>query len=242
MRGSRTNRRNERRRRVLLTLGLWLMAGAPARADGTTPQPAPPTGAVDAAAAPDAPSKPPSADAAPPPDPSPPPSAAPPPADSPPDAAASSAAAAPSSLKALTETGVRLYEQGDFAGAIQAFTLGYSLRPKPLFLFNIAQAYRKSGNDQTALEFYQRFIQIDPHSPYRAEADAYIAFLRGKLYPVAAPPAPPRPPPRPVYKKGWFWGVLTTSAAVTGIAVTLGIVLGTKDPVTTLGTVEPRFR
>ena len=223
---------------MLLTLGLWLMAGAHARADAPAPQPTPPP----SAAAPDAPSQAPPADVAAPPDPSPTGATAPSPPDSPPDAAAAPAPAGPTSLKALTETGVRLYEQGDFAGAIQAFTLGYSLRPKPLFLFNIAQAYRKSGRDQTALEFYERFIQIDPQSPYRAEADAYIVFLRGKLYPVATPPEPPRPPPRPLYKKGWFWGVLTTSAAVTGIAVTLGIVLGTRDPVTTLGTVEPRFR
>lgn len=221
------------------------MAGGYARADATAPPPAPETrgaDATDAAVAPDAPSPPPPADPAGPPDLSPKPAATPPPPDGPPDSAASPAPPGAASLKALTETGVRLYEQGDFAGAIQAFTLGYSLRPKPLFIFNIAQAYRKSGRDQTALEFYERFIQIDPRSPYRAEADAYIAFLRGKLYPVAAPLPPTRPPPRPLYKKGWFWGVLTTSAAVAGVAVTLGIVIGTKDPATTLGTIEPRFR
>lgn len=136
---------------------------------------------------------------------------------------------------------MRLYEQGDFAGAIEAFTQGYALRPKPLFLFNIAQAYRKSGHHRTALEFYEKFTRIDPRSPYRAEADAYIAYLRGNLR-LDVAPAAPAPPPRRVYKKGWFWGVLGSSAAAAAVAVTLGIVLGTRDPVTTLGTIEPRFR
>lgn len=140
-------------------------------------------------------------------------------------------------LKSLTEAGVRLYERGDFAGAIQSFAAGYALRPKPVFLFNIAQAYRKSGQDQNALSFYGKFIVASPQSPYRAEAEAYIAYLRGKLG-LDRPPA--RPPP--VYKKGWFWAVLSAAAVTAGIAVTVGIVLGTQDPPTTLGTVEPRFR
>lgn len=154
------------------------------------------------------------------------PGAAPPPSQS-----------ANATLKSLTEAGVRLYERGDFAGAIQSFSAGYALRPKPVFLFNIAQAYRKSGQDQNALSFYGKFIAASPQSPYRAEAEAYIAYLRGKLG-LDRPPA--RPPP--VYKKGWFWAVLSAAAVTAGIAVTVGIVLGTQDPPTTLGTVEPRFR
>ena len=152
-------------------------------------------------------------------------------------AAPPSSQAASATLKSLTEAGVRLYERGDFAGAIQAFSAGYALRPKPVFLFNIAQAYRKSGQDQSALSFYGKFIAASPQSPYRAEAEAYIAYLRGKLGLDRPPPRPPR-----VYKKGWFWAVLSTAAVTAGVAVTLGIVLGTRDPPTTLGTVEPRFR
>ena len=154
-----------------------------------------------------------------------------------PGSAPPSPQSANATLKALTEAGVRLYERGDFAGAIQSFSAGYALRPKPVFLFNIAQAYRKSGQDQSALTFYAKFIAASPQSPYRAEAEAYIAYLRGKLGLDKPPPRPPR-----VYKKGWFWAVLSTAAVTAGVAVTLGIVLGTRDPPTTLGTVEPRFR
>lgn len=154
-----------------------------------------------------------------------------------PDAAPSAAQSASATLKVLTETGVRLYERGDFSGAIQSFSAGYALRPKPVFLFNIAQAYRKSGQDQSALSFYGKFIAASPQSPYRAEAEAYIAYLRGKLGLDRPPPPPPR-----VYKKRWFWAVLGSAAVTAGVAVTLGIVLGTRDPPTTLGTVEPRFR
>jgi hypothetical protein len=38
------------------------------------------------------------------------------------------------------------------------------------------------------------------------------------------------PPSKPVYKKGWFWGVLVTSVAVVGGAVATGVVLGTRGP------------
>lgn len=35
---------------------------------------------------------------------------------------------------------------------------------------------------------------------------------------------------KPLYKKGWFWGVLITSVAVVGGAVATGVVLGTRSP------------
>lgn len=253
---SRKYCRRTRRCRVLLALLLGVLAAPPARAEepGALPVAVEPAGVAPPAAALSAVPPATGTDSAT----APPPQSAAPPT---PDRLAEGAADAPAtaadgqptvpsslppeasppppatSLKAVTEMGVRLYEQGDFPGAIQAFTLGYSLRPKPLFLFNIAQAYRKSGHDKTALEFYEKFIRIDPKSPYRAEADAYIALLRGRLRLDVAPPRPP-----PLYRKGWFWGVFTSSTVVAGIAVTLGIVLGTRDPTTTLGTVEPRFR
>jgi tetratricopeptide (TPR) repeat protein len=249
-------------RRGLLTLALAVCCADRARADQ-------PPASLAAPAAPVAPAAPPPAAGAPPPptaatatDPGSTPTAdAAPAAASPPaapvekvdpaaaagpapepltESAPSPTQSASATLKVLTETGVRLYERGDFSGAIQSFSAGYALRPNPVFLFNIAQAYRKSGQDQSALSFYGKFIAASPQSPYRAEAEAYIAYLRGKLG-LDRPPPPPPPPPR-VYKKPWFWAVLGSAAVTAGVAVTLGIVLGTRDPPTTLGTVEPRFR
>jgi hypothetical protein len=145
------------------------------------------------------------------------------------------------SLKALIEDGVRLYNQGDYNGAIRAFTYGYALRPKPLFLFNIAQAYRKSGQDMNALAFYEKFRLADPDSPYRPETQAYIAYLRVRLGFDPAPRPAVRPLPRPVYKRSWFWVTLIGAAALTAGGIALGTVLGSDGSQTTLGTIEPRF-
>jgi hypothetical protein len=130
---------------------------------------------------------------------------------------------------------------GDFDGAIRAFTQGYALRPKPLFLFNIAQAYRKSGRDLSALSFYEKFLLAAPDSPYRPETQAYIAYLRVRLGFDPAPRKPAGPHPTPVYKKAWFWGVLAGTAAATAAALAVGIILGTDCSGATLGCIEPRF-
>jgi hypothetical protein len=36
------------------------------------------------------------------------------------------------------------------------------------------------------------------------------------------------PPPKPVYKKGWFWGVMAGAVAVAGGGVALGVYYGTR--------------
>jgi tetratricopeptide (TPR) repeat protein len=161
------------------------------------------------------------------------------------------------SLKEATERGIRLFKEGNYDGAVQAFTAAYVLSPKPMFLFNIAQAHRKAGRPQEALLSYQLFLRKAPETPLRAETEAYIELVRTQLQ--ARPPEPAKPPPAvtpllaapaavpskaearvPLYRRAWTWIVVGAAVAVTtGVAV--GVYLGTRPPPTTLSIVEPTF-
>lgn len=152
-------------------------------------------------------------------------------------------------LREFSELGVRLYQAGDYDGAIRAFSSAYTLRARPVLLFNIAQAHRRAGREADALPFYELFVRQEPQSPYKSEAEAYIGHIRGRLSTVGPPAVSTqallaeleRNKPKPVYRKPWFWGVLGGALAASGAVVAVGIVLGTRDPQTTLGTVTPQF-
>lgn len=168
-------------------------------------------------------------------------------------AAPEGASSANLSLKESTERGIELFRQGDYDGAIQAFTAAYVLSPKPLFLFNIAQAHRKAGRPKEALLAYQLFLRKAPDTPLRAETEAYMELARAQLElkgrsAPALVPTEPAPPPRPagsaprvpLYRRGWVWGIVGASvAAAAGIAIGLG--LSTRPPGPTLGYVDPTF-
>src|SRR5262245_34583792 len=63
------------------------------------------------------------------------------------------------------------YRLGNFAEAIESFQAGYRLKPLPLFLFNIAQAARKSARFEMALDYYVQYLEREPSrsAPQRAE-------------------------------------------------------------------------
>ena len=64
------------------------------------------------------------------------------------------------------EEGARLFIAKSYEGAIKQFTQAYRLDPKPRYLFNIGQAYRRLGLAAEATEYYQRYLndeqKIDP--------------------------------------------------------------------------------
>lgn len=159
-------------------------------------------------------------------------------------------------LKEATERGIRLFKEGNYDGAIQSFTAAYVLSPKPMFLFNIAQAHRKAGRPQDALVSYQLFLRKAPDTPLRAETEAYIELVRTQIsarpsdpvkpsVAVAPVPVVPAVPSKaearvPLYRRAWTWIAVGAAVAVTtGVAV--GVYLGTRPPPTTLGIVEPTF-
>jgi hypothetical protein len=108
------------------------------------------------------------------------------------------------------DKGVQLYRAGKYADAIGEFESGYAAFPRPAFLLNIAQAWRKLGDLGWARLYYQRFVdQADPDDPARAAAQEALARLNGpeplKQSPKPEPAlpvtrldnGPPKPAPPP---------------------------------------------
>jgi tetratricopeptide (TPR) repeat protein len=97
------------------------------------------------------------------------------------------------------------FNAGRFEDAMEKFAAGWALKPQPLFLYNAAQAARRAGKSQRAVELFKQFLSVDPQAPERAEALKYIDELSPvppqppveMPAPVAPPPAPPAPAPAP---------------------------------------------
>jgi hypothetical protein len=98
----------------------------------------------------------------------------------------------------LYETGARLYDQGDYAQAVEAFHRAYALSGAKNLLFNIAQAYRLLGPEhcEQARTYYVAYLREDPTATNRDEIEEYISRM-GECMAHAAPPEPQPPAPAP---------------------------------------------
>jgi tetratricopeptide (TPR) repeat protein len=108
--------------------------------------------------------------------------------------------------------GMTAYNLGHFQEAIEEFEKAYEIRSEPIFLYNIAQSHRQSGNPQRAIFFYRRYVDADPSSKKRAEVEKRIADMQAELdaqkereaaattppATVVAPPMATQPLPAPV--------------------------------------------
>jgi tetratricopeptide (TPR) repeat protein len=99
--------------------------------------------------------------------------------------------------KARFERGEALYRRGEYDAARLEFEAGYALKPLPVFLFDIAQSYRRSGQRERAIEYYRRFLEVDASSRFRAQAERYLRELEQEAEPRPAPAATPTVAPAP---------------------------------------------
>ena len=94
--------------------------------------------------------------------------------------------------KQLYSDGKRFYDVGDYAEAIASWKRAYVLSNAPMLLFNIAQAYRLSGDCKKALEMYANYERVDPSPPNRDDLEQ--AKARCDREPTRANPPDGTPP------------------------------------------------
>ena len=103
------------------------------------------------------------------------------------------------------EEGARLYRQKQYDGAIKEFQAAYALEPLPRYLFNIGQAYRRLGYAQEAVDYYLRFLQLEPKPDptIKVDLDTFIATYQAEQEPkgIQSDRAEPEPPPQLVQEE-----------------------------------------
>jgi tetratricopeptide (TPR) repeat protein len=136
--------------------------------------------------------------------------------------------------RAHFEAGRALYSLGNYRDALREFTSGYQLEPRPQFLLNLGQTYRKLDELERAEEMYRSFLTTaPPDAPERPEVTRLIGEVergraaRAVAEPVApratpsvaiAAPAPSAPKQRSVWRRTW-WLVPIGAAVLAGAAV-----------------------
>jgi tetratricopeptide (TPR) repeat protein len=73
------------------------------------------------------------------------------------------------------ERGRRLYDVKEYAAAIEEFKAAYLIDADPIYLFNLAQAYRLSGDCKSAESYFAKFLKADPATTQRAKIEKLIA-------------------------------------------------------------------
>jgi tetratricopeptide (TPR) repeat protein len=143
-----------------------------------------------------------------------------------------SSRADPQKARASFDRGTALYAVEHWDEAIREFEAGFIEEPLPSFLYNIAQAHKHAGRPAKAVAYYQKYLDLLPNAPDRAQVEQEIAEL-GAAPPVAPAPAaaavvPPAPapadgPPPPIYKRWWLWAAVGAVVVIAGAAVAIGV-------------------
>ena len=95
--------------------------------------------------------------------------------------------------RAHVEAGNQHYAAGRYLEAIREFQAGYALVPRPNFLVNLGQAYRKLGDLNRAKESYVAYVRALPqNSALRDQALQVLAEIEVQLQ--EQKPSTPSPP------------------------------------------------
>lgn len=79
------------------------------------------------------------------------------------------------------EAGSKAFNLGEFKRAIEEYKAAYNVKADPVFLYNIAQAYRLDNNLQQSLFFYKSYLVNSPKAPNRREVEERIHKLEVQL-------------------------------------------------------------
>jgi hypothetical protein len=89
----------------------------------------------------------------------------------------------------------RAYDLGQWDKAIAEYAAAYSLRSDPIFLYNMAQAHRRRGDFQRAIDLYKNYLIKAPDSRLRDEVEERIRALQKQLGKVERDTKPVSLPP-----------------------------------------------
>lgn len=173
---------------------------------------------------------------------------------------------------ALYEQAAQQSRSGQLVEAEKSYKLAFEVSHDARILFNIARVLDKRGQTEDAISYYRQFLQAPlQDETQKSKAREYLAQLEANRPPPPEPPksepasgkpsasakvvepmAPTTTLPTsqasdqkatPIYKKGWFWGVMVGSVAAIGLGVGLGIGLSSRGPTVPSGTngVHPTF-
>jgi tetratricopeptide (TPR) repeat protein len=107
--------------------------------------------------------------------------------------------------KAKYEEGKTAYRLGKFDEAIAAWKQAYELKSDPIFLYNIAQAYREAKDYERAAFFYRSYLNETQNPEDRkvieqriTEMEELLEMERDREGPAPGDPEPTQPEPPPV--------------------------------------------
>jgi tetratricopeptide (TPR) repeat protein len=102
--------------------------------------------------------------------------------------------------KQLYDEGFRHFNVAEYPQAIESWKQAYLISKKPLLLFNIAQAYRLSGDCKQAMTFYDNYQNSETSIKNQDELDQAIAACKAAdAKPADAKPVEPKPvEPKPI--------------------------------------------
>ncbi len=135
--------------------------------------------------------------------------------------------------RVLFENGKRLYDEGSYEAAIEAWQACYDISRRPALLYNLSNAYERLGNTAQALETLNRYraiADVSPEEHDRLARKASTLELRARNEAAVLPPPEPAPGSPPSRGRSVGGTVLTVTGgalAVTG-AVLGGIALGAR--------------
>jgi hypothetical protein len=94
--------------------------------------------------------------------------------------------------------GQQLFDVGRWDDAAEEFEKAYATRGDPIFIYNMAQSYRRKGDAKRALDLYKNYLIKAPKSPQRPEVEERIRALQKQIEeseyavkPLAQPPTFP---------------------------------------------------
>ncbi len=163
---------------------------------------------------------------------------------------------------ALYEQAAQQSKSGQLVEAEKSYKLAYEVSHDARILFNIARVLDKRGQAADAMSYYRQFLQAPlQDETQKSKAREYLAQLeanRPSQEPSKNDPAARIPSASagermasmttlpasqtsdqqttPIYKKGWFWGVMVGSVAAVGLGVGLGVGLSNRTPTVPSGT------